>query len=108
MAAAATSKEIPAAAAATGIAPKDYRTVIEILGDFGLVPSIEPEYQVHDAFSKAVGGALKLISSRKGRISCILTAKPPLLVTFFTFFFIVFRLGFLESPEESNLFGIWG
>lgn len=74
---AATSKEIPTAA---DISPENYRTIVEFLEDWGLIPSIEPEYNVKDAFSKVVGGVLKLISAHKGKISCILNAKPPVLV----------------------------
>lgn len=85
MAAAATSKEIPAAAANTDIAPGDYKKIVKILEYFGVVPSIDPKFNVKDSFSKVVGGALKLVSAHKGKISCILTAKPPLLVTFSLF-----------------------
>ncbi|XP_057805722.1 uncharacterized protein LOC131020729 [Salvia miltiorrhiza] len=75
--AATTSKEIPAAEAE--ISPNDYRIVVEFLEDWGLASSIKPEYNVNDAFSKVVGGVLKLISAHRGKISCILSAKPPVL-----------------------------
>ncbi|KAG6434434.1 hypothetical protein SASPL_106068 [Salvia splendens] len=61
------------------ITATDYKIVMAFLEEWGLFSSVKPEYNVKGAYSKVVGGALKLSSLHKAKISCILTAKPPLL-----------------------------
>ncbi|KAL1546436.1 hypothetical protein AAHA92_23034 [Salvia divinorum] len=65
-----SSNEIPAT---------DFKIVMAFLEEWGLFTPIRPDYNVKGAYSKVVGGALKLSSLHKGKISCILTAKPPVL-----------------------------
>ncbi|GFP85976.1 hypothetical protein PHJA_000741500 [Phtheirospermum japonicum] len=45
----------------------------------GAVDKIKPEHNVKDSFSSLVGGVLKVISIERGKISCSLDVKSPIL-----------------------------
>lgn len=52
----------------------------------GVFHKIKPEHNVKDSFSNLIGGVLKVITIQRGKISCLLTIKPPTLVPFFLFY----------------------
>ncbi|CAA3021417.1 Hypothetical predicted protein [Olea europaea subsp. europaea] len=45
----------------------------------GVFHKIKPEHNVKDSFSNLIGGVLKVITIQRGKISCLLTIKPPTL-----------------------------
>ncbi|CAA3001938.1 Hypothetical predicted protein [Olea europaea subsp. europaea] len=45
----------------------------------GVFQIIKPEHNIKDSFSNLIGGVLKVITIERGKISCLLTVKPPTL-----------------------------
>ncbi|KAL2461598.1 Thioesterase superfamily protein [Abeliophyllum distichum] len=45
----------------------------------GVFHTIKPEHNIKDSFSNLIGGVLKVIKIQRGKISCLLTVKPPTL-----------------------------
>ncbi|KAK6142844.1 hypothetical protein DH2020_023192 [Rehmannia glutinosa] len=77
-----TTKETPITAATTisqDIRPEDLDEINGFLNHVGVLHKIKPEHNVKDSFSNLVGGVLKLISVERGKISCSLNVKAPLL-----------------------------
>ncbi|EPS70376.1 hypothetical protein M569_04383, partial [Genlisea aurea] len=50
-----------------------------ILNRVGANQKINPEHSVKDSFSELIGGALEVISAERGKISCLLHVKTPIL-----------------------------
>ncbi|KAL7125826.1 hypothetical protein ABFS83_14G142000 [Erythranthe nasuta] len=80
----AATKETPAAAAAVttvaeDITPEIREEIAQFLNRMGVNQKIKPEHDVKDSFSNLVGGVLKVISIKRGQISCLLNVKPPIL-----------------------------
>ncbi|KAG8363340.1 hypothetical protein BUALT_Bualt19G0012200 [Buddleja alternifolia] len=46
----------------------------------GAFDTLKPQHNVKDSFSNLVGGVLKVVSVDRGKISCILHVKAPILL----------------------------
>lgn len=78
-----TIKESPAVAAASvsSDVPTEYSEAIaEFLKRMGVAQTIKPQHNVDDSFSYLIGGGLKVTSIQRGKISCFLHVKAPILV----------------------------
>ncbi|KAL3624476.1 hypothetical protein CASFOL_031144 [Castilleja foliolosa] len=77
-----TTNETPISAAvkvSDDIRPEEYKAINLFFNRTGAVDKIKPEHNVKDSFSSLVGGVLKVISIERGKISCVLDLKPPIL-----------------------------
>ncbi|XP_047977246.1 uncharacterized protein LOC125219340 isoform X1 [Salvia hispanica] len=77
-----TIKESPAVAAASvsSDVPTEYSEAIaEFLKRMGVAQTIKPQHNVDDSFSYLIGGGLKVTSIQRGKISCFLHVKAPIL-----------------------------
>ncbi|KAI3449170.1 hypothetical protein Pfo_005835 [Paulownia fortunei] len=77
----ATTKETPMTAATTvseDIPPEYYEAMTRFFNHVGVFQTIKPEHNVKDSFSNLVGGVLKVISIERGKISCLLNVKAPI------------------------------
>ncbi|KAL3814862.1 hypothetical protein ACJIZ3_016130 [Penstemon smallii] len=81
----------------SGVVAQDMN--LEILRGFfnnvGVYEKIKAEHNVPDSFSNLIGGGLlKVISIQRGKISCSLTVKAPILFSDLVFnLFVLFRMG---------------
>ncbi|KAL6565925.1 hypothetical protein OROHE_004980 [Orobanche hederae] len=78
----ATPKETPIGAAikvSQDIRAEEYNAITQFLDRVGAAYEIKPEHDVKDSFSTLVGGVLKVISTGRGKISCSLDVKSPIL-----------------------------
>ncbi|XP_057805727.1 uncharacterized protein LOC131020733 [Salvia miltiorrhiza] len=57
----------------------NYEAAIGFMERAGMGGIVGAEYNVNDSFSTVVGGALKLVSTERAKICCILHVKPPIL-----------------------------
>ncbi|KAL3829633.1 hypothetical protein ACJIZ3_018435 [Penstemon smallii] len=73
------SPSITSAMVSTEISPEDVETVTGFFERMGFVETIKAEHNVEDSFSNLIGGHLKVISIQRGKISCLLAVKAPLL-----------------------------
>ncbi|KAL1546437.1 hypothetical protein AAHA92_23035 [Salvia divinorum] len=77
-----TIKEYPAVAAASvsSDVPTEYcEAVTDFFKRMGDARTFKPQHSVDDSFSNLIGGALKVISIERGKISCFLHVKAPIL-----------------------------
>ncbi|XP_057805721.1 uncharacterized protein LOC131020728 [Salvia miltiorrhiza] len=77
-----TTKESPAVAAASISidVPAEYsKAVIQFVNRMGAAETFKPQHNVDDAFSNLIGGVLKVISIERGKLSCSLDVKAPIL-----------------------------
>ncbi|KAL6557212.1 hypothetical protein OROMI_017562 [Orobanche minor] len=78
----ATPKETPIGAAmkvSQDIRAEEYNAITQFLDRVGGAYEIKPEHDVKDSFSTLIGGVLKVISTGRGKISCSLDVKSPIL-----------------------------
>ncbi|EYU35070.1 hypothetical protein MIMGU_mgv1a015115mg [Erythranthe guttata] len=61
------------------ITPEIREEIAQFVKRVGVGQKMKAEHNVKDSFSNLVGGVLKLISIKRGRISCLLHVKPPIL-----------------------------
>ncbi|KAL8554323.1 hypothetical protein ACS0TY_002490 [Phlomoides rotata] len=59
--------------------PEDCEVVAAFFENVGVFQTLKPQHNVKDSFSNLVGGLLKVISIQRGKISCLLNVKPPIL-----------------------------
>ncbi|PIN02326.1 HGG motif-containing thioesterase [Handroanthus impetiginosus] len=77
-----TAGENPTAAAtkvSEDIPPEYYEAIAGFFNHVGAAKPIKPQHDVKDSFSNLVGGVLKVISIERGKISCLLNVKAPIL-----------------------------
>ncbi|KAK6141023.1 hypothetical protein DH2020_025233 [Rehmannia glutinosa] len=77
----ATTKDTPISPAtkvSPDSTPEEYERVDGVFKNTGAYRPLKPEHNVKDSFSNLVGGVLKVISVERGKISCSLTVKAPL------------------------------
>ncbi|KAK4415952.1 hypothetical protein Salat_2702600 [Sesamum alatum] len=75
-------KESPMPAATTvaqDLPPEYQEDVVRFFKHMGVLQTINPQHNVKDSFSNLVGGVLKVVSVERGKISCLLNVKAPLL-----------------------------
>lgn len=70
------------------ITPQIVEELTQFLNRVGVYRAIKPEHNVKDSISNLVGGVLKVISIERGKISCLLHVKAPILVSSLFFFFL--------------------
>ncbi|XP_011093161.1 acyl-coenzyme A thioesterase 13 [Sesamum indicum] len=78
----ATAKESPMPEATTVAQdfPLEYhKTLVLFFKRMGVLETIKPQHNVKDSFSNLVGGSLKVVSVERGKISCLVKVKAPLL-----------------------------
>lgn len=89
--AAAKQTRLPVATAVAGdVLPEQHEAITAFFSHMGVLQTIKPEHNIKDSFSNLVGGTLKVISIERGKISCLLNVKAPILVhPFMLFYFIL-------------------
>ncbi|KAK4382117.1 hypothetical protein Sango_2904300 [Sesamum angolense] len=78
----ATAKESPTPVATTvaqDLPPEYHKAVVLFFKHMGVLQTIKPQHNVKDSFSNLVGGVLKVVSVERGKISCLVKVKAPLL-----------------------------
>ncbi|KAL0339408.1 UNVERIFIED_CONTAM: hypothetical protein Sangu_1462900 [Sesamum angustifolium] len=79
----ATAKESPTPVATTvaqDLPPEYHKAVVLFFKHMGVLQTIKPQHNVKDSFSNLVGGVLKVVSVDRGKISCLVKVKAPLLL----------------------------
>lgn len=82
----ATTDATPMSESATvsaDIPPEVVNLISGFMENMGVLQQLKPEHNLTDYFSHLVSGVLKLTSVQRGKLSCLLNVKAPILVSLF-------------------------